>query len=232
MRKAVPVFVSLLIFFASASPAHAALITVTKSGDMHWDVLGAISIKQIASSDVGNAVSELLLKNDGQDVSMNVDSNGSNKTVDLNNYDKEIVEIEKNTAPEKVTILASGNNFLIRQRGIDAKTSYPIKISKGNNDITLETSSGERYLTVLPHEAVLQIVRANIIKDINRDGEIQIVELPEGELAYKIDGEKQFSIFKFFNVPVKISAYVSALTGNVLEVDQPTWSRILNFLLV
>lgn len=211
-----------VLLAASSSPANAALITVSQENQITWNVLGAISFQNANNSYL--ASSEIVLENNKGAVSLN--------DVDLANIDEEIIEFEKAVASEKVSILAEDDKFLIRQRGVSAETDFPIKISEAEDNIVLETATGERFLVILPYEALLQAVRSNYIRDIGDEGKIYIVESEEGELAYKIVGEKNYSIFKFVDVPVEVNAYISALTGNVLEIDQPAWSRVLNFLLI
>lgn len=222
MKKILVFTFTLLLFNSFTLDANAALVHVSKEGEITWNVLGAISFRPNNNSYL--ASSELVLENNSGEVSVN--------DINVSSLKGDIVEFEKEVAAERVSIVAEEDKFLIRQRGISAETNYPIKISEEEENIVLSTDTGERYLAVLPYEALLQVVRANYIKDIGEDGKIYIVEREEGELAYKIVGEKRFSIFKFVDVPVEINTYVSALTGNILEVDQPAWSRVLNFLLV
>lgn len=222
MKKILVLTFTLILLHSFTLTTHAALVNVSKENEITWNVLGAISFRNTNNNYL--ASSEVVLENKSGEVSIN--------DVDISNLEGDIVEFEKEVVPERVKILAENDKFLIQQRGISAETNYPIKISEEEENIVLSTETGERYLAVLPYEALLQVVRANYIKDIGEDGKIFIVEREEGELAYKIVGEKKFSIFKFVDVPVEINTYVSALTGNILEVDQPTWSRILNFLLV
>jgi len=212
-----------IFFLTNVSKANAALISVDQEGEFTWNVLGAISFRQANNSYI--ASNEIVLENNSGIVLLN--------DLDISSIENdEIVEFEKEVASEKVLILAEEDKFLIRQRGVSAETDFPIKISESEDNIVLSTKTGERFLVVLPYEAMLQVVRANYIKDIGEDGKIFIVENEEGELAYKIVGTKNFSIFKFLDVPVEVNTYVSVLTGNILEVDQPVWSRALNFLLI
>ena len=219
--KRIFVFASFLVFLFSAGTANASLITVHQDGKMSWNVLGAIAFSGNNAQYINSK--EIVLRNNDGKVSLN--------DIDISNYQDNIVEFKKEIEPERVSIVASGENFLIMQRGVAAETTFPIKISEKDENLILKTETGDRYIAVLPYEALMQAVRSDYIEEINSDGKIEIIENDEGEIAYKISGEKKYSIFKFFDLPANVDTYVSALTGNILKVDQPVWSRVLGFLL-
>jgi len=219
--------VALAIFFPKNTQA--AIVSVDLDQEINLNVLG---ITNLALKTVSSKIEEVNLYEDNGKIVMNVGNGDRTSEMDLSGYEEEIIEIEKAREPERVSILADGSGFLIRQRGISAKTVYPLKFKSKEEEITVETESGERFVAVLPYEAVTQIIRSNIISDMEEGGRVELVEREEGELAYKINGKKEISLFRFLNIPVDVSAYVSALTGKVLEIEEPVWSRVLSFFAV
>lgn len=222
MKKLFITALALVLFHSSALNTHAALINVSKQNEITWNVLGAISFRDAKNNYI--ATSEIVLENIEGEVFLN--------EMDISNVKDEIIQFEKEVEPERVSIQAEGDNFLIIQRGVSAETSFPIKISESDDNIMLQTETGDRFIVILPYEALLQAIRSDNIEDINARGKIEIIESDEGEIAYKIVGTKKYSVFSFFDVGAEVNTYVSALTGNVIKVDQPIWSRVLQFLIV
>src|SRR3989344_7725394 len=114
------------------------------------------------TSDTNAKVS--LSKLDGK-VALDVSSELGQKSLDVTNYQDEIVEIEERPEVERFTISLSEGKFIIDQGGILAETYFTINIEPKTAELTLETPPGFRYLSILPREAVETILRA---KTINR----------------------------------------------------------------
>lgn len=233
MRKA-SLLLSVGLLFLSATPAHAALFT--KDGnDLTKNVLGAADATnalQAVVTSVESVVSNIQLGITDGKLTLSYDESPHSQDLSLENFDGDIIEITQPKEADSVMVLAAKDSFEIRQRGIKVLTQYPIEVNNSLDNLTLTTESGKRYLAVLPYDAVTPLIRTKLIDEIPTSGEIELIELTEGELTYKIRGEKNHNLFDLVTLHADISVDVSALSGDVLSVDQPTWSRILTFLKV
>lgn len=243
MVRALFFFISLLVFFLTASSVEASLVTIDREGKLIINVLSIkdsieleiprrdfLEIKDIATETPDPSAKISLAKVDGK-VKLNVSTGSGEKTLDVTNFQDGIVEIEQRPEVEMVTIGVENDKFTIKQRGVTAETDYEINIDPQSAGLTLSTPSGFRYLSILPRQATEIILRSRIINRISGGSKISLEEV-EGELSYGVAGERVINLFNLFDYSVPVSARVSASTGEVLSVDQPTWLRILGFLFV
>jgi len=242
MKSVLAIFIVIVLFFGfSVKPANAALLNFTKNGELYWNVLGlentvesaynsALEVQKIANHLVSGEPIPVVLSNENGHVLLSY-GKSPEKPVDITGYDSEIVEIEGDNSARTVSIAATDNGFIIQQKGIIAETQYPITIDSPRNRLSLNTDTGNRLLSVLPFDAVNQIIRTNIISSV-LEAKITLVEKEEGEVAYVVQGEKQIILLNIIALQVPVNVEVSALTGSVIKIDQPLWYSALDFLLV
>ena len=120
------------------------------------------------------------------------------------------------------------NKFALEQEGAVALTDFPINIDPKENRLSVVTSSGRKYLAILPLEAVNTALRAKALT--NLQGNLTIVE-DEKDVLYELTGIRKVNLFNFYNLEVPVTARVSASTGEVFTKDQPVWVRVLGFIL-
>lgn len=233
-----------LVFLSLATTtALASLVVVDSKGKVIIKVLSVedsveleiprrdfLEIKDIADETPDPEAKISLAKIDGK-VSLKVSTSSGEKSLDVTSYKEEIVEIEERPEVERLTISVFGDKFRIGQKGVYAETDYQINIDPKSAGLTLATPSGFRYLSVLPKEAAETILRSRVV---NRIGAGSVISLSEhsGELYYEVAGERVINVFNIFEYPVPVSARVSASTGAILSVEQPTWLKVLGFLFV
>jgi len=232
-----------LFLFLASDKVLASLVVIQKDGKVVFNVLSIestveleiprrdyLEIKNIVQEipDPGSKIS--LIKKDGK-ITLSVSTKNGEKSLDVTNYKDEIIEIEERPALERVKIGISDNQFTIEQRGVVAWTDYEINIDPESAGFTLKTPSGLRFLAILPYQATETALRAKIINRLE-DKEHIVIKEEDLELAYEISGERVLDFFNVFKYPVPVKARISASTGAVLSVEQPTWLRILGFLFV
>lgn len=220
----------LFLFSLSVSNARASLLRITQKGEVYWNVLGLtdnyMEVKKIATNAVV-AGSSISLANNGGNVV--ISSEGGN-VVELGDYKEEILEMEASEAASTVLIRAQGQEFVIEQNGIKVRTSFPIKVDSKKNKLLVETQTGDKFLSILPEPALMQLIRTNIISSINESG-VDIREKEQGEVIYFVNGKKSILLFNIFMLDVPIKVEISATSGSVLKVDQPLWYSVVDFLL-
>lgn len=243
MKKVFILFAFLLSFFFFTPEVHASLVVIDSQGKIIVNVLSIedsieleiprrdfLEIKDIAADTPDPNAKISLTKVDGK-VKLNISTSSGDKSLDVTNYKEEIVEIEERSEIERLTISVSDNKFTIEQKGVVAETDYEINIDPKSAGLTLTTPSGFRYLSILPRQAVETILRSKVINKISGSSKILLAEY-SGELIYEVAGERVINLFNIFDYSVPVSARVSASTGEILTVEQPTWLRIFGFLFV
>ena len=74
------------------------------------------------------------------------------------------------------------------------------------------------------------VLRSKKINRIGVDNKLNIIE-NDRELSYEVGGERVINLFNIVEYSVPVTVQVSASTGEILLVDQPTWLKVLGFLL-
>lgn len=230
MKKFLVAVIFSLLLSSSVHDANAALVRFGRDGEAYWNVLGAnseLEIKKLANETVAGKTAVDLTTDNGK-VFLTYDGG----KVDLTGYEEEIIEIEESEAPKKILISSTENGFKIAQSGIVAHTPFSIKINSPQNKLAVETTSGTRFLSIMPYDAVEQMVLTNIINILPKEGKIKLFEKDDGEIAYEVSGEKQIYLFNIFSFGVPITVQVSATSGKIINIDQPLWYSVVDFLLV
>lgn len=237
------VLIAILLFsflFSTAKSAKASsLVKIDGNGEVIFKVLSSedqlalsiperkeIEVKEIAASNAPND-SLISLTKDEEKIYLKV----GDKELDVTNWEEGLIEIEERGDVKRIEIGVEGDEFVIKQDGVSAKTSYPINIEPKENKLSVETSSGEIFLTVFPIEAAESALRSRYVTRLP-DKNIGVSEKETGILTYEVDGEREIEMLKFIDYAVPVTVYVSASTGEIVSIDQPTWLRIFGFLLI
>ncbi len=133
------------------------------------------------------------------------------------------------------------NRSIIERLNTQAITDLPLSVNLETNALTVTTPAGERTVTVLPDQAVKNILAANVIDRIGgqelvqqvRDGGIetldQVIRLYEqnGVPVYEIAGVKEHRFLGFFPVTTDVTVTVSAETAEVVDTHQSFFDTVL-----
>lgn len=126
------------------------------------------------------------------------------------------------------------NRAIIERLNTQALTDLPLSVDLATNELTVTTPAGEKTVTVLPDQAVQNMLAANIIDRIGgqelvnlvRQGGVetlaQVIQLSEqnGVPVYEITGVKEHRLLGFFPVTTDVTVTVSAETGEVVDTNQ------------
>jgi len=240
MKRIIFSFFFLFLFSVSNVQAESLLI-IDNQGDVVWKVLSStdsvsLSMPQreyleVTDVAVGDALdnTKISLAKDGENINLNIASSEGDKSLDVTNWQDDLIEIEERGETQRLVIKVSNGEFSIEQKGIVVTTDYPININPKKNEISVQTPSGIRFLSVLPIEAAESILRAGVMTRLTGE-RTSLLEGERGELVYEMNGEKVLNIFNLLDYPVEVKTKVSVLTGEIVEIDQPTWLRIVSFL--
>jgi hypothetical protein len=230
------------LFTFGVTPVKASLLSVTKNGEIVWKVLasedsitlkvperGSLEVKEVTPIVEANLNDRISLKIENGKSLLSVVTNEGEKNLDVTNTKDGLIEIEERPKAKSVKIGIINNQFSIQQEGITAITVFPITIDPKTADISIKTTSGDHFLTILPADAYQSSLKAKIITNLANNN-LSIEEKKLGEISYEIEGKKKINFLNFFayDFPVKVS--VSALTGEILGVEQPVWQKVISFI--
>lgn len=134
------------------------------------------------------------------------------------------------------------NLAIIERLNTQALTDLPLSVNLATNELTVTTPAGERTVTVLPDQAVQNMLAANVIDrmggqalvDLVRQGGVetlaQVVTLSEqnGVPLYEIQGVKEHRLLGFFPVTTDVTVTVSAETGEVVDTNQSFLDTVID----
>jgi len=240
LLSSVVICFGLLLFYVS--DAEAALVTVRNDGRVVLNVLSSVNGFELGTNEGELEITSLpaddgddslvTLKREGEKVNLSVLGDSGISYLDVTSFKEKIVELERQRPVEEIGIYIEDGKFAIKQGGITALTDYSISVDPQDNELALKTSSGMKFLTVLPLDAVKSAMRAKVINGGIKENSIAIEEQESGELAYIINGKKVISIVSIFDFEIDVATKVSAQTGELISIDNPPWLKALAFLFV
>lgn len=153
------------------------------------------------------------------------------------------IVVEERADRNLVRIRALQNKAIIERLNVQALTELPLSVDLNTNILTVITPAGEKQVTVLPDQAVQNMLAANMIDRLGgpalveevRQGNIQtlgqVIELGlrNNVPVYQVQGIKEHRFLGFFPVTTDVSVTVSAETGEVVGADQSLGDRIIDF---
>lgn len=156
---------------------------------------------------------------------------------------------------DDIFLESDDSGSILRQDDLKVRTNFPISINLETNELTITTLSGVKTVTVLPKQAIENLLRSKKISFIlptasptpstlpqespvatlenelidTKGNEIEI-EVIGDEVLYLIQGVKEKKLFGVFNISIPQKFEVSAETGEVLNTNQSIFSQILDVL--
>jgi hypothetical protein len=243
MKKIIYFVISLfLLSFIFPPETQASLVSINEKGEVIVNVLASetpnltipksseLQVKNITPEGSGETNSLVSLDKNGDKLALNITSDSGQKSLDVTSLNGSLVEIEERPQVKKINIGVSDGKFIIEQEGIAAITDFPISVNPKTAQLSLFTPSGERFLSVLPKDAFESGVKAKAITKISAGLPLALIEEGGGKLSYQIEAEKSVNFFDLVTVDVPVRASISASTGEIINLDEPAWLRVLGFL--
>jgi len=139
-------------------------------------------------------------------------------------------EIEQEFKDDGIEVASSSSGLLIKKNNRRALTRFPLSINPETNELVVTTPAGQKTVTILPDQAVENILSKSVLSDVNEDEEEENVEIEErnDELVYKVKGEKDHKFLGFVPLKTAVTAFVSAQTGELTAQEQSLLSRIIS----
>jgi len=163
----------------------------------------------------------------------------------------EIISIDERADRDQIRIRTfntltdqTRNRAIIERLSTQALTDLPLSVNLETNELTVTTAAGEKTVTVLPDQAVQNMLAANVIDRIGgqqlasivQEGGVetleQVIELSEDEgvPVYEIAGVKEHKLLGLFKVTTDVEVVVSAETGEVVDTNQSFFDTLIDVL--
>lgn len=119
----------------------------------------------------------ILLENRGNKISPKF-VNQEGKVIDETDESTEIekIEIEEPEDQNTITIRSQENASLVIRNKITAQTHFPIMVNLETNELIINTPKGQKIVTVLPDQAVQNMLAANVLDQLGGKGGIRWLE--------------------------------------------------------
>ena len=151
-------------------------------------------------------------------------------------------EIEDELEDEGIEISTDSGKPMVIKNQVAASTEFPLSIDVGTNQLIITTPDGQKVVTVLPDQAVQNLLATGIINSVNL---IQASNIPttstlgpvestvqlrvrNSEPVYEIEGTKIFRLFAFIPVSQPVKAIVSAQTGELVTKQQSFLTNVID----
>jgi len=242
VKKAAILVLAIVFYFYSVSFSYASLLVIKSNGELTWNVLSEedssflkapsqsfIEVKKVAETNFPSSTKVSLIK-EGDKFSLVALSGNEERKLDVSNWKDNLVEIEERPQIQKLVLGIREGKFTLSQGGVTAETSFSVSVDSEKARISVETPEGQRYVSILPVEAVEVALRTNLMNRISSEN-IEILER-KNELLYSIRGEKVFDFFNVFDYSIPVTIFISASSGKVLDLEAPGWFRFIKFIFV
>ena len=165
--------------------------------------------------------------------------------VELTDDEKEEVEnkIDDELEDEGIEISTGSGRPMVIKNQIAASTEFPLSIDVGTNQLIITTPDGQKVVTILPDQAVQNLLATGIINSVNLTqtsdmptsslGPVESVvqlKVRNSEPVYEIEGTKIFRLFAFIPVSQPVKAIVSAETGDLVTKQQSFLTNVVDLL--
>lgn len=157
--------------------------------------------------------------------------------------DDTLLKIDQRLGANGIKIATAGAEKFVVQRGVaGAVTDFPVSIDLATNTLSVNTPTGQKTLTVLPDQAIQNILAANIVNriggqaviDAARSGELTSVSqlatlgVQNGVPIYEINGISDQKLLGLIPVSIEKTVTVSADTGEVVSTQKSFVNSVLD----
>ncbi len=154
----------------------------------------------------------------------------------------ELVQIKQRLG--KISIATAGAKLAVITNGIPAVSDFPIRVDMATNALSVVTPAGEKVVTILPDQAVANLIAANIIDRlaaasvadnlttenvISAASQVVTLGLEKGTPVFEILGLKDHKLLGLIPVTTTVRSLVSAETGQVVKIYQSFFDSVIDF---
>lgn len=137
---------------------------------------------------------------------------------------------------EMVEIGSSAGEFSLKSGDVEAKTHFPLSINPTTNQLTITTPAGTKTVSVLPNQAVQNLLQKQILSSITQTSSsgaaantITLTQV-NNQPAFAVPGVTDKKFLGIFPASYDKTVYVSAQNGSVLQTQESFFNKILEAL--
>lgn len=167
------------------------------------------------------------IQQNGQTIKWKREDSGALKIEQEQQQAKEKDFLEK----EGLHIATDDGHISFEHQGVRAETHFPLSVNTTTNQLQVNTPAGTKSVTVLPDQAVQNLMGQGVTPSTSSGGLTPPVQLDmhNGELNYQVQGQQQLRLFGLIPISVPTTTFVSPQTGQVTAQEQSLLSSILKF---
>lgn len=136
------------------------------------------------------------------------------------------------------------NELVFSRNGIGAATAFPLSVDLATNNLIVTTPAGSKIVTVLPDQAVQNLLIANVIDRLS--GPVVAAAVNQGTLTglegiialaeqnglpvYEISGLSDQKLLGFIPVTIATTAQVSSETGEILDTQKSALNTLVDLI--
>lgn len=188
---------------------------------------------------------EFNLQGQGAQIQIKAEDNGS-VSLTGQNQNGEKIALKSNAIEQINTLLgsediqvgtSSANGLEIADHNVVAHTTLPITIDPTTKTLAVTTPAGTKDVTVLPSQAVQQLIGSKIISNVLSQASssnasssaMPVIALTtvQNQLAFAIQGVSDKKLLGLFPIAYQKTVYVSAQNGQILHTSQSFLNQIL-----
>ena len=153
-------------------------------------------------------------------------------------------DVEDELADDDVKLVPTTDNQLaLTQNQIAAFTDFPLSINVETKELVITTPTGQKIVTILPEEAVRNLLATGIINrieappsDITAQDQLGAltgvvkIEMRNNEVVYRVKGTKTHRMLGIIPVSTPVTAFVSTDTGTTVAKQQSILTNVIDFL--
>lgn len=169
--------------------------------------------------------------------------NEQGKEVELEDEELDEMENEAEEELEKkgIKIATGSGKPVLAKNNVAALTDFPLSVDVATNQLIVTTPQGQKVVTILPDQAVQNLLATNIINKVDSAADPALSELGQlsgvvkleiknDKVVYKVKGVKSHRFLGFIPVDTSTTAFVSSETGNLVAQEQSLLANIVDVL--
>lgn len=159
------------------------------------------------------------------------------KEVELEEDDLAELEekIEDKLEDEGVEISTQSGRIAITRNQVTATSRFPLSVDVNTNQLIVTTPAGEKAVTVLPDQAVANMLATGIVEVAQSTpggtlAETVKLEIRGDEVIYRVKGVQRHRLLGIIPVTTPTEMLVSAQTGDVFAQERTILARLIDLL--
>lgn len=158
--------------------------------------------------------------------------------------EQELFKIVDRVDKSGIKIATAGGEILVARNQVGALSNFPLQVDLNTNQLIVTTPAGQKVVTILPDQAVQNMLAANVINRLGApalataaltekvasiSGVVQL-GLQNNVPVYEIPGIRDFRLLGFIPVSRPVTAIVSAETGQLVNTEQSLLTQMIDLL--